>query len=359
MDVMKEAKPSFYIKYILPKLLHNRVVHFLGFGHRLSFDPIPFEMQRLRCKCNFHALKFIPKIQRAAGLMVMRMREKDRRWGAEFSGEDTNDNGTVSLMKGLHMLVDAENIENSDSKQSGVKYLGLHLRFEIDMVAYSLCEFGGGDAEQQELEAYRKVHFPTLTTYMDNGRLPSAAQLREEGKCPLTPEEAVLMLVALGFKRGTRIFLAGAHIYGGQSRMSAVTSLYPNLVTKEDLLSPKELEPFLNKYSQLAALDFIGCTAADVFAMTDSGSQLASLVSGFRIYFGDGLLPTIRPNKRRLASIFSKNMTIEWEEFSERVRKAVNESKRVLVRPVARSVYRHPRCSECMCIINSTHEKAM
>jgi hypothetical protein len=44
-DVMKEAKPSIYVKKILPILLKNRVVHFVGFGNRLSFDPIPFELQ--------------------------------------------------------------------------------------------------------------------------------------------------------------------------------------------------------------------------------------------------------------------------------------------------------------------------
>ena len=45
MDVTKEAKPSFYVKHILPILLRNRVVHFYGFGHRLSFDPVPFHIQ--------------------------------------------------------------------------------------------------------------------------------------------------------------------------------------------------------------------------------------------------------------------------------------------------------------------------
>ena len=42
------------------------------------------------------------------------------------------------------------------------RYLALHLRFEIDMVAHSLCEFGGGKEEQKELEAYREKHFPAL-----------------------------------------------------------------------------------------------------------------------------------------------------------------------------------------------------
>lgn len=45
MDVMKEAKPGFYMKHILPILLKNRVVHFVGFGNRLAFDPIPFDLQ--------------------------------------------------------------------------------------------------------------------------------------------------------------------------------------------------------------------------------------------------------------------------------------------------------------------------
>lgn len=51
--------------------------------------------------------------------------------------------------------------ENNAKKAS--KYLALHLRFEIDMVAHSLCEFGGGEEERKELEAYREIHFPALS----------------------------------------------------------------------------------------------------------------------------------------------------------------------------------------------------
>lgn len=67
----------------------------------------------------------------------------------------------------------------------------------------------------------------------------------------MTPEEAVLMLAALGFKRKTKIFVAGSQIYGGSTRLTALTSLYPNLVTKEKLLSATELEPFKNFSSQV------------------------------------------------------------------------------------------------------------
>ncbi|CAL0325863.1 unnamed protein product [Lupinus luteus] len=336
VDMEKEAKPSYYLKHILPIILKNQVVHFYGFGNRLAFDPIPFELQRLRCRCNFQALQFVPRIQETGALLLKRLRE--------------NSNLTGSLDRYLvGPFVDSIKEESGNHAKKASKYLSLHLRFEIDMVAHSLCEFGGGEEERKELEAYREIHFPALALLKKTTKLPSPSELRSEGLCPLTPEEAVLMLAALGFNRKTHIFVAGSNLYGGRSRLVALTSLYPKLVTKENLLSSAELEPFANYSSQLAALDFIGCTASDAFAMTDSGSQLSSLVSGYRIYYGEGRMPTIRPNKRRLASIFTKNNTIEWRVFEQRMRKAVRQTKHVQTRPKARSVYRYPRSKECMC----------
>ncbi|KAF0903214.1 hypothetical protein E2562_025782 [Oryza meyeriana var. granulata] len=333
-DVMKEAKPSLYVKKILPILLKNRVVHFVGFGNRLSFDPIPFELQRLRCRCNFHALRFVHKIQETGALLVERLHGRrphpsplEHNLLGNFAGK--------SVLKG--------------NKNDASKYLAVHLRFEIDMVAYSMCYFGGGKDEEEELEMYRQVHFPALTELRKTTMLPSAAFLRSEGKCPLAPEEAVLMLAAIGFKRSTNVYVAGAEIYGGRHRMAAISRLYPSLVSKETLLSPSELEPFRNFSSQLAALDFIACAAADAFAMTDPGSQFSSLVQGYRMYYGGGDLPTIRPNKRRLASILLKNATMEWNEFETRVKKLIQQTKQVHERPVARSIFRHPRCLDCMC----------
>ncbi|KAG6541228.1 hypothetical protein Mapa_017389 [Marchantia paleacea] len=357
-DVRKESMPRFYLETVMPVLLRNRVVHFYGFENSLSFDPIPPDIQRLRCRCNFHALKFVPRIQQTAGTLIRRMRDENPRWGpfekdSYFPSHESNiEKVLVENYSGAHGISkkgETGFISVTEDRKASNRYLSLHLRFEIDMAAYSLCEFGGGEEEGRELKAFRELHFPTLNKHHESGKLPSAAFLREEGKCPLTPEEAVLMLAALGFKRSTRIFLAGAHIYGGVERMAIISNLYPNIVTKEDLLTADELAPFTNHSSQMAALDFIGCAAADAFAMTDSGSQLSSLVSGYRIYFGQGYLPSIRPNKRRLAIILANNMTIEWEDFEERIRRTVRESKRVLVRPTARSVYRHPRCKECMC----------
>ncbi|KAH9798016.1 O-fucosyltransferase 15 [Citrus sinensis] len=336
VDIPKESKPSFYLKNIIPILLRNGVVHLLGFGNRLAFDPIPFQLQRLRCRCNFHALQFAPKIQETGALLLRRLRKHE------------GHSGPLD-----HYLVGpyADSIMKEKRGQSAKasRYLAIHLRFEIDMVAHSLCEFGGGEEERQELEKYREIHLPALAHLKKTTKLPSPAEIRSEGLCPLTPEEAVLMLAALGFNRKTHVFVAGAQIYGGTRRLGALNSLYPYLVTKENLLSATELEPFKNFSSQLAALDFIGCTAANAFAMTDSGSQLSSLVSGYRIYYGGGKMPTIRPNKRRLAAIFVKNSTIEWKVFEQRVRKAVRQTKHIQSRSKGRSVYRYPRCKECMC----------
>lgn len=99
----------------------------------------------------------------------------------------------------------------------------------------------------------------------------------------------------------------------------------------------------------MAALDFIACATSDVFAMTDSGSQLSSLVSGFRTYYGGRRAPNLRPNKKRLAAILSENSTIGWNSFEDRVRKMIEEGQRVRARSFGRSIYRQPRCPECMC----------
>ncbi|KAK1551913.1 hypothetical protein Q3G72_007133 [Acer saccharum] len=199
-DFMKEATPIDYVKKVLPFLVRNGIVHFLGFGNRLGFDPLPYELQRLRCKCNFHALKFVPKIQQAGALLVRRIRKYD----SERSMLDKQLLGNF--------------IPNFPSEHQNIarglsSYLALHLRFEEDMVAYSQCDFGGGKDEQKELQAYREIHFPLLTECLKISKPISPMELRKLRRCPLTPEEVALLLSGLGFKGGTYIYLAGSSIY--------------------------------------------------------------------------------------------------------------------------------------------------
>jgi hypothetical protein len=121
----------------------------------------------------------------------------------------------------------------------------------------------------------------------------------------LTPEEAGLILSGLGYDHRTFSFVAGSQMPRHLTR----------LVTKEDILppmsSPRSRTSFHGQrfksfslarqllslnltitddhLSQLAALDFIACASSDVFAVTDSGSQL---------YHGRGRAPTLHPNRK-------------------------------------------------------------
>lgn len=58
--------------------------------------------------------------------------------------------------------------KHNEKARSPSRYLALHLRFEEDMVAYSQCDFGGGENERRELRLYREIHFPLLIERLKN-----------------------------------------------------------------------------------------------------------------------------------------------------------------------------------------------
>ncbi|KAA8519635.1 hypothetical protein F0562_013920 [Nyssa sinensis] len=214
IDISKEATPHEYVRTILPLLLQNEVVHFLGFGNRLSFDPLPSKLQRLRCKCNFHALKFVPKIQRVGSLLVKRIRKYDV-------------SRNMLEKKLLGSFISNAPLKGHDAMRGLSKYLVLLMR---------------------------ELHFPLLIERLKNSNPVSPIELRKLGRCSLKPVEAALVLAGLGFKPGTYMYLAGSQIYGGQSRMHPFTSLYPYFITKENILTPSELAPFRNFSSQVLSL---------------------------------------------------------------------------------------------------------
>jgi len=57
----KEAPLQLYLR-LLPVLQRTGVLHFHGFFNSLAADPIPWDIQRLRCRCMFHALRFLPRL---------------------------------------------------------------------------------------------------------------------------------------------------------------------------------------------------------------------------------------------------------------------------------------------------------
>lgn len=97
------------------------------------------------------------RIQETGSLLVRRIRKYDSR----LTQLDKQLLG--KYIPGMSLI--GHNISRQPSK-----YLALHMRFEMDMVAYSQCDFAGGEREREELQAYREIHFPTLVMQMRNNK---------------------------------------------------------------------------------------------------------------------------------------------------------------------------------------------
>ncbi|KAL7595425.1 hypothetical protein Lser_V15G30559 [Lactuca serriola] len=267
MRVPRKSEPRFYLDEVLPILLRRRVLQLTKFDYRLSSD-LDEELQRLRCRVNYHALRFTKPIQNLGQKIVMEMRKM------------------------------------------ATRFIAIHLRFEPDMLAFSGCYYGGGDKERFELGEIRK-RWVTLPETSPDGE-------RKRGKCPLTPHEVGLMLRALGFENNTYLYVASGEIYGGDETLKPLRELFPNFYTKE-MLASEELQPFLPYSSQLAAIDYIVCDESDVF-VTNNNGNMAKILAGRRRYMGHKR--TIRPNAKKLNALFFKREKIPWETFAKKVKAA-------------------------------------
>lgn len=266
MRVPRKCNERCYKNRVLPVLLKRHAVQLTKFDYRLS-NKLGTELQKLRCRVNYHALKFTNPILDMGKKLVQRMR-----------------------MRSKH-------------------YITLHLRFEPDMLAFSGCDYGGGEKEKKELGKIRK-RWKTL-----HARNPE--KQRRQGKCPLTPEEVGLMLRALGYGRDVHIYVASGEVYGGEETLAPLKALFPNFYSKETIAGKEELEPFASFSSRMAALDFIVCAESDVF-VTNNNGNMARILAGRRRYFGHK--PTIRPNAKKIFRLFLSRGNMTWEEFSSRIR---------------------------------------
>ncbi|XP_057815161.2 O-fucosyltransferase 29 isoform X2 [Cryptomeria japonica] len=265
MRVPRKSSQHFYHNRVLPMLLSRRVVKLTKFDYRLA-NKLDADLQKLRCRVNYHALQFTKPIQEMGQILVNRMRNKSRR------------------------------------------FLAIHLRFEPDMLAFSGCYYGGGEKERRELGVIRK-RWKTL---------PEANPERERrhGKCPLTPEEVGLMLRALGFGNDSYIYVASGEVYGGEETLKPLKALFPNFYTKDTLSNSRELEPFSAYSSRMAALDYIVCDQSDVF-VTNNNGNMARILAGRRRFFGHKR--TIRPYAKKLNSLFLNRHNMSWDTFAKKV----------------------------------------
>ena len=97
---------------LFPFLLSLQVLRAAKTDSRLNNNDLPLDLQRLRCRAHYSALRFAPHILSLARKVTERMRQ-------------------------------------------GGPYLALHLRYEKDMLAFSGCTHGLTEEQAQELAQIR------------------------------------------------------------------------------------------------------------------------------------------------------------------------------------------------------------
>ena len=97
------------------------------FSHRLSFDHLPGEIQRLRCKVNFQALRFVPHITSLGDALVSRLRNP--LWRSDKERKSVDHLGDMT---------------NPNSRHEPGKFAVLHLRFDKVMFTLSFRQFQFG-----------------------------------------------------------------------------------------------------------------------------------------------------------------------------------------------------------------------
>lgn len=270
--VMKAFRSWSNVKYYeeeISRLWQNyKVIKAAKSDSRLANNHLPPEIQKLRCRVHYDALRFAPHIEALGKVLVDRMR-------------------------------------------SAGPYIALHLRYEKDMLAFSGCTYGLTDDEAEELTIIRK-NTPHWRVKKIN-----ATEQRSRGFCPLTPTEVGVLLKSLGYPESTRVYIAAGEIYGGHERMVGLLSRFPHVMSKETVATAEELAPFLNHSSQMAALDYIVAVESDVFVPSYSGN-MARAVEGHRRFLGHR--KTITPDRKELVALFDlldKGFLEENQELEE------------------------------------------
>ncbi|GJP30341.1 hypothetical protein CLOM_g753 [Closterium sp. NIES-68] len=247
------STPEWIISHLLPPLRRQHVLLIRGLDQAITPD-LPRELQKLRCKVEFHALRFTQPILTLGQKLVSRM---------AASGP----------------------------------FIALHLRLEPDVWIRTGCYPRLGPELDAAVDRERAGR-PDLLT----GRLNLSAEERfAAGLCPLTADVVVRLLKSFGATNRTRVFWAGAEPMGGaQLALAPLWMSFSAVHSKESLALPGELQVFSRQANILAALDFIICASSHVF-MPSHGGNMAHVIQGHRTYFGHS--KTIMPNKRKIVKL--------------------------------------------------------
>lgn len=270
----RDAPLNWYTTVALEKMREHGAIYLTPFSHRLEEEIDDPELQRLRCRVNYHALRFKPHIMKLSTEIVNRLRAQGH-------------------------------------------FMAIHLRFEMDMLAFAGCVDIFTPEEQKKLMKYRDTNFAEKSLIYRERRLI--------GKCPLTPEEVGLILRSMGFDNSTRIYVAAGEIFGGDRFMKPFRTLFPRLDNHSSVLASEKLEP--NSRGLVgSAVDYMVCLLSDIFMPTyDGPSNFANNLMGHRLYYG--FRTTIQPDRKALAPIFMDREEGRADGFEERVRRVMSGTK--------------------------------
>ncbi|XP_047338993.1 O-fucosyltransferase 20-like [Impatiens glandulifera] len=301
-----DVSPEWIRSHYLKKFRRDGVLLLRGLDSRLS-KHLPSDLQKLRCKVAFNALKFAPRIMELGNKLTERMRNKEGR------------------------------------------YLALHLRMEKDVWVRTGCLPGFSDEYDAIVTEERKLH-PELLTSKSN---MSYHERKLAGLCPLNTFEMTRLLKALGAPKDSRIYWAGGNPLGGEDALLPLKNEFPNLYNKDDLVEPGELEPFVGKASLLAAIDYIVAENSDVF-MASHGGNMGHAIQGRRAYAGHKKF--ITPNKRHMLAYFL-NSSIPETKFNQIIMDLHRDSMgqpEMRSSKLGRDVTKFP-IPECMCNDSKRH----
>ncbi|XP_011007093.1 PREDICTED: uncharacterized protein At1g04910-like [Populus euphratica] len=293
------VSPQWIRARYLKRLNREGVLLLRGLDSRLSKD-LPSDLQKLRCKVAFNALRFAPPVLELGNKLAERMRSKG-------------------------------------------PYLALHLRMELDVWVRTGCQ-PGLSHEYDEIINNERQQRPELLTARSN---MTYHERKLAGLCPLNAMEVARLLKALGAPKGTRIYWAGGQPLGGKEALQPLTREFPHFYNKEDLALPGELKPFANRASLMAAIDYIVSENSDVF-MPSHGGNMGHAIQGHRAYAGHKKY--ITPNKRHMLPYFL-NSSLPGAEFNRIIKELHRDSlgqPELRTIKAGRDVTKYP-VPECMC----------